>query len=450
MLARLQRNLAILDSLQGLFLHAHTEPAVLERHRNRQVRRLVQFANRYVPFWRRHFQNAGVDPGAIRGVPDLAQIPPVSRSELQDVPASELVASYLDPERLYAHRTSGATGQPLTFRRTVFEQRLLGVFRKRAFLDMGISPRARIAWVALPRREHQEIPSLPRRLMYAAGFYRLRKFSCLLEMEELASQLRDWRPDVLIGFGATVARLGEFLLEQRSSGASAWRPSHTVICGEVVTERMRQTIDQAFDGPPLEMYGSVEFGLIGWRRRPDSPLTVVDDAVILEVVRDGHRVAVGEEGEVLATGLLSWSMPLIRYRLGDVVVQTQPSRRDERRWPFGALRSVQGRQLDFFTLRDGRQIHSWHVTIPVVLESPWIRHYRIVQEAVDRFVIYVVPDCAPTQDRLCKLRDRAVQALDSRVEVEVRTVPELPTAGSGKFRIAESFVESQYANERPG
>lgn len=40
--------------------------------------------------------------------------------------------------------------------------------------------------------------------------------------------------------------------------------------------------------------------------------------MIVEVINDGRPVAIGEWDELVATGLHSFGMPFIRYRLGDI------------------------------------------------------------------------------------------------------------------------------------
>jgi len=441
---RALRAVAFADALQGLVRHSIASREALETYRDRQVRRLVHFAARDVPFWRQRFRLAGIDPEGVCGIVDLTALPPLEKHELQAAETRDLLVPWSGPERLHRHRTSGATGQPLTLYQSRIEQRLFGLFRKRAFLDMGISPRDRLAWVALPHREHRERPGALRRMMYAAGFYRLRKFSCLEDMGTLAAELRAWQPDVLIGFGATLARLGERMLDE---GGVRLRPRQVVLSGEVVTPGMRRTLIEAFGRSPLEMYGSVEFGLIAWRGDAEGPLIVMDDAVVLEVLRDGRPVGPGEEGEVVVTGLLSWSMPLIRYRLGDVVQRAAKSTLRADRWPFEALESVRGRSLDLLTLPDGRRIHSWQVTVPTVIGSDWVRRYRLVQERLDRFVVYVVPDAAPAETKIEALRESVVARLGPGVEVELRLVESLSTGPNGKFRLVESLVHSHYSDE---
>ncbi len=45
-----------------------------------------------------------------------------------------------------------------------------------------------------------------------------------------------------------------------------------------------------------------------------------NDHVIMEFLKNGKDVNPGESGEVVITGLSNYTMPLIRYKLGDIAV----------------------------------------------------------------------------------------------------------------------------------
>ena len=103
------------EDLFGIRSRPRRDPESVVRLRQERLRRVVLHAARNVPHYRRLFAEAKLDPREIRGVRDLALLPPSSRGTLQGVPLIERVARGVHPERLVRHATSGSTGEPRSF-----------------------------------------------------------------------------------------------------------------------------------------------------------------------------------------------------------------------------------------------------------------------------------------------------------------------------------------------
>ena len=83
---------------------------------------------------------------------------------------------------------------------------------------------------------------------------------------------------------------------------------------------MRRHITETFAAPVFNLYASNEFNVIAWECQETGELHTCDDGVIIEVLKDGRPAAAGERGEVVGTNLHSFAMPLIRFRLGDIII----------------------------------------------------------------------------------------------------------------------------------
>ena len=96
----------------------------------------------------------------------------------------------------------------------------------------------------------------------------------------------------------------------------------------------------------------------------------------------GTRALPGESGELLLTGFFSWSMPFIRYRIGDRVTA------GELGCPCGArvstLLRIEGRTIDLFELPDGRRVHPHALDVPLLADVAWLQKYQFAQESARR------------------------------------------------------------------
>jgi phenylacetate-CoA ligase len=295
----------------------------------------------------------------------------------------------------------------------------------------------RRASVVLVNPAHPRDNQLPLRILQALGLHRKARVHALLPVEDIVRALRNLRPDVITGFAGVLSRVAQV---GGDDDRLFIRPRFVVVGGEVLTPLMRQQIVQAFSAPVFDFYGSHEFKLIAWECKETGEFHTCDDGLIVEVLKDGCPVAAGERGEVVGTNLRSFAMPLIRYRLGDIVTKGAEICRCGR--PFSTLQKIQGRMVDYFPLPDGRTIHPYELIWDK--EPPWIQKYQLIQERADRIVLLVAPSTTPPPQELAHLIATATGLLGKDVKFSVSLVPEIQVEPSGKFRVFRSLVQSAY------
>ncbi|MGH7486427.1 MAG: hypothetical protein ACREMY_12640, partial [bacterium] len=191
------------------------------------------------------------------------------------------------------------------------------------------------------------------------------------------------------------------------------------------------------------LYGSHEFNLLAWECPRRGLYHVCGEAVLLEVLRQGRPAGPGEEGEVVATALHSFAMPFVRYRLGDVVVQGPP--RCECGWEGAVLQRIAGRVIDYFPLPCGGRLHPYVLVGPLVAEATWVQRFKLVQEALGRIRLRVLPERAPGGAEVERLRARLQGLLPPGVEVVVEVTADLPGGKTGKYLPYESLVKAAHA-----
>lgn len=429
-----------LGTLYGLWRHQHVAREDIVAFQNERLRLLVRHAYQNVPYYRRLLDGRGVKPGDIRSVADLPAIPITSKRDLQFLPVEDVVARGVDPRRLITRRTSGSSGEPFSVHRTWLETRLLQAVRLRAMHDFGLRLADKVATVVLARRRHARGHQFPVSVLRSLGMYRHKRINCLLPAGDILRELQEFAPDTIGGFSGVLSHLAQVMSQGDQFNV---RPRFVAVGGEVLTPLMRRQIAEAFNTPVFELYTSVEGSTIAWECRETGALHVCDDSVILELLKNGLPVGQGERGEVVVTNLQTFAMPLLRYRLGDIVTKGAETCRCGR--PFATIRSVQGRMDDYFPLPGGRLIHSSEISVIVVQETvPWMRAYRLLQERSDRIVLTAVPLVAPTDSELRRLHAAVAAVVGQGVDFQVRLVPEIRLEDNGKFRVSRSVLQSNY------
>ncbi|HET6468455.1 MAG TPA: hypothetical protein VFG43_08780 [Geminicoccaceae bacterium] len=411
--------------------------AELEAYQEEGLRRVVAHAYARVPYYRELLDRHGVAPARIRSLADLERIPISSKGDLRQ-PAARILAAGYDPVRLRRIQTTGSTGEPFVLYRTRTEKWLHQLFWLRAQRDLGQRLGDRVVRIAaMGPRPQQAGPDPLGRLLRGAGLGN-HVLDVSAPPAELLRALAALRPGIVGTYPGMLARLGE---ELRRSGRTDVRPRFLATGGEVLTPARRRQIEATWQAPLYEVYGCWEMNLVAWQCRASGLFHVCDDSVVLEVVRDGRAVAPGERGEVVLTSLHARAMPLIRYRLGDLVTRgaaTCPCGR-----PFGTIAAIQGRMLDLFRLRGGRLLHPYEILSDLKEDAfRWVRHYQLVQEAEDRVVFIMVPGPEFTAERLAEFERRAAHALGDGVRLRIERVDRIEPGPGGKFHLARSLVKA--------
>src|SRR5690606_3762123 len=113
---------------------------------------------------------------------------------------------------------------------------------------------------------------------------------------------------------------------------------------------MRTTIERVFGAPVFGRYGSREVGDVACENGDGNGMLVSPLTHLVEVIgADGTAVPDGTPGELVVTHLTNYSMPLIRFRIGDAGALGPPVGSSP--WP--RLTQVMGRVTDIFYTATG-------------------------------------------------------------------------------------------------
>ena len=424
--------------LAGLsaLLKTKTPPEMVV-YQTAQLQRIIQHAYHKVPYYRQLFDQHSIEPQRIKTIADLALIPITTRKTVQSQPVKQIIAQGLNPTHLLAVTTGGSSGIPLTIYRTWLEERLLNQFRWRTFSVYGWQASDKICEVRFlynTQGENQQIQNFIQRLNY----YQRVAINCFLPVDQIIAQLGQHRPDIIGGLPMVMERVAQAVLAQ---DCAITPPKFIVAGGEVMTQQMQQTISNAFKAPVFNIYGSNEFNMLAWQCPQSANFHVCEDNVIIEILKEGKPVAVGESGEMIVTGLNSFSMPFIRYHLGDLVTKGEAC--GSCGLPYATIRQVVGRMLDYLVLADGREVHPITL-IPLIRDVTWIKGYRLIQETVDHLSFNVIPTHKPTIEQENTFKEQICTILQAPMRIDLYYVDELTLEKSGKFRIFQSRVRSVY------
>jgi phenylacetate-CoA ligase len=267
------------------------------------------------------------------------------------------------------------------------------------------------------------------------GVLQERRIGCDVPHAQQLQVLMELRAQVIQGYPSALVSLAAFIREQ---GSEIPQPRLVFTDSELLAAHDRRLIEETFRAPVIDVFGSWETGNIAHECEHRRGYHAAIDCVILEVIREnGAPARAGEEGEMVCTVLDNLAMPLIRYNLHDLAAWAPKGCSCGRTLPL--LEMIGGRSDDRVRLADGRTQSPQGFLSPLKFASEFVNEFQVVQEAVDRFRIIVVP--GPRFDDAARERIRStVSSRYPSAEVSVIVVDHLQRERSGKRRSFRSEV----------
>lgn len=411
------------------------------REQLQQVRALLQHCLEHSVFYRDRLQAAGIVPGDVQTLDDFRRIPILSRLECQEHLA-ELRARALPAGSVLKSRclTSGSSGVPLEVLQTDVVQRWWWASMLRDLQWAGFDARGRWAAIRPPispyppevMAQYQEGIMLPTwfpalQTLFATG----PSFGMDIQQEpgKQLAWLRRIEPTYLLSQPSNLEMLASLLAESGERLPSL-RGLQTL--SETLTPEARQRIEAAFGVPIKITYSCAEGGVVASPCPAGHGLHVHAENVLLEVVDDaGRPCAPGETGRVLLTSLHQYFQPFIRYEVMDHAMLGPESCPCGRGLP--SLTRIEGKVRPFFQLADGRLKNSSNLLFGLYKLGGY-RQYQVIQQALDRVLVRVVPSREWTAAHPEQIRKVVHAYFERAICVNIEVLDQLPRPANGKIR----------------
>lgn len=423
----------ILEALEYTETLARDDQIRLVREKLKDI---VSFAIRNVPFYRQFSSLlAGIENADVFEV--LEKLPPVGKEEINRDPREFLAPG---GGRHVISRTSGTTGTPLYVHMDRDTFVLGDALWWRRTVWAGYE---RNDWVArlvgdpiVPLRDKEPekpwiVSHLDRRI-YLSTFHLSR--SAAARMGEL---LNAKKPSYIMGYPSSLEILCGYLEE--SGFEARWTPKNILFSSEPMYAHQESVIKRVFPVEIRGLYGSAEKVISASQcEKGTYHLSLVDGFL------EGQFGIMENRQPGLVTTLVNRVMPLIRYRLGDVI-QAEPTFVCGCGRTLPAMSPVINRQVDSITTPSGRMIAPGIVTLAFThLNISGIRKAQIVQDEPASIKLYLDTD----ESVFLKYKDALKQGLErvlfGEVSVEVIRTDRIDVARSGKSKFVVNKLRTGF------
>jgi phenylacetate-CoA ligase len=178
-------------------------------------------------------------------------------------------------------------------------------------------------------------------IQYKLRFLREKYISISESQDNILKMINRYQPDIILGYCSIVKDLAKKIKDENIRGIF---PKMIFLTGEALTTEDRIYISSIFNTEVFHYYATNECGLIAWECKEHSGYHINSDNVIVEFIKeDGTYAKAGEEGEIVLTNLNSYTMPFIRYRIGDIGIPSDEKCPCERNLPL--MKMLTGRVM---------------------------------------------------------------------------------------------------------
>jgi phenylacetate-CoA ligase len=399
----------------------HWTRGMIESFQLTRINALWRHASTHVPYYRELISRFAL-PGNFSTLAEFtSQVPLLPRDAVKNQPFA-----FISEKAAHGSwcRTGGSTGKPMDIywghdahlevlraKYRQYNQWGLDIFDRIIFL-WGHAASLRPGLAGFLSRIKQPLEDRMRNRLRLSAYFLGRD-----NLQRYLRQIAAFRPSGLYGYGHAVFLLAQ---EAEKQGFHCDTLKLVILTGEPISQRIVETVENAFGAPAIQEYGSIECGVIAgeWT---DRTLRVREDIVFLESIPKADGIY-----DLVLSLLTNHSFPMIRYSIGDVT--SGPLKIPLK--GFAILPSVDGRANDLLITQNGRLLSPFLVET-LFDQIPGLCRYRVVQEKNGS--LNVLLEMMEGQALLDGVTlERRLSKLVEGYQVKVDAVNAIPCMPSGK------------------
>ncbi len=395
-------------------------------YQEKQLRLLIDFASKHVPFYIEIFRTDGIDSDMIRNLDDLARLPVVSKSTLKNN-----LQRFLPEHTKHdlVSYSSGwipdmASGFPVEKEAAIMEEALVARHWENCGYELG-QPAVYLSNRSIRgEQESYTYDGVHNRHYFDMGLLTAKNLS------RYCRKIKSTGAEFIFGYPSALEILADFIIQwgielDFHGVMSAW---------EVLTSTAREKIETAFGAKVYDWYGlSFPAASMGQCHYCEG-YHLFSEYGILELVDfDGNLAAEkGKVGRIVVTNLTNHAMPLIRYDTGDLGIYCGEPCRCGRGLP-RIVDKIPGRAQDLLISGDGRYLTPGSFYALFSEFGIPAAKFRIIQNDRRSFSVKLIQGLECRDEIIGCLKKALAEQIGGDPEIGVEVVDRIETE-DGKMR----------------
>jgi phenylacetate-CoA ligase len=247
-----------------------------------------------------------------------------------------------------------------------------------------------------------------------------------------------YKPDLITGYASSLYELVKFA---ERNNLKIYTPKMIVSSAETLKIEMREKIEATIGTKVYDFYGSRETASIAGECKNGLIHNFSFNNYIEIVDRDNNPVDEGQTGRVIVTNLHNYSMPLIRYEIGDMAILGPKKCNCGNFLP--CLTKIYGRIDEQFIREDGNIVIGYFFIhlLGVLLNKGLIKKFQLIQEDYNKIRILAVVDKGLPEPEMNEIEHKIKFQMGENCKIIWEFVDTIPTSKSGKYLYTKSLIK---------
>lgn len=415
----------------------------IKKFEENKLERLLLHACKNVPYYSKVLEKSKVIEGGRVNLKNFNKIPILTK-EIIKKEGENLYSKDYKKRKFYKNSTGGSSGIPINFIQDKnYEDWNIGnkIYYK-TFGGQHIGDLEIRLWGS-ERDILRSKESLSIKLIN--WLYNRKEFNSFLmtkeKMQFFIEQLNTQKPKWIEAYAHSIYELAKFVKENRLKVHS---PNGILTSSGTLYSKMKELIEDVFQTKVFNRYGSREVGDIACSCEQGYELHVSIWNNFIEILDDDHApVKPGCPGKIYVTNLNNYSMPFIRYDIGDIAVRSE-----KRQCPCGRktplLKGVEGRITNVFRTKQGTIITPEFFIhfLGVVYNKGFISQFQVIQKDFDSIIIKVIVEDQRNFNRYkSRIENCFKEVMGKTCKIQWEFVDEIEYLKTGKFPYVLSEIE---------
>lgn len=405
------------------------------------LQKLLLHVYHNVPYYNKIFVSIGIIKNDKFDLSKFNEIPILTKEIIRKY-QKELISNDYKTRKWYYNSSGGSTGEPVRFIQDDLYDRWGNATYQFYYKDiLGIDePNAKkvILWGS-ERDLFQGGMGIKAKITnWLASTVFLNSFKMTnKDMDNYIKIINSYKPELIRGYTGSLFELCRYI-ERRN--IKIYKPKILISAAETLSNDMREKIETVFGTKLYDFYGSRETNNLAGECK-EGLMHVLAFHNYIEILNNDNRVVEeGEEGRVIVTNLHNYSMPFIRYEIGDMAVLGPEKCKCGNVLP--TLKKITGRITDHFIKEDGTTVPAEFFIhlIGVVCNKGFIKKFQVIQEDYSIIKILVILEGEINESEKKDMEDKIKLVMGQDCKITWDFVKEIPNTKTGKYLYTKSLV----------
>lgn len=425
-------------------INSLNDKAKLSEFQEKHLKKLLLHAYKNVPYYHRIFDEIGLIIDGRVNLSKFNKIPILTKDIIRKH-YTELLSKDYTTKNWYYKESGGSTGEPIRIIQDDVYSHWRDAAERFYYVNMlnidEFSCKKIVIWGSWSDL-FQSTKGLKAKISNLVKNTKL--LNCLKmtedDIERYIQIINSYKPDLIRGYSSSLYELCRYA---EKKNLKVYTPNIVIGTAETLTSEMREKIETVFKTKLFNFYGAREVSSIAGECK-EGLMHIFSFYNNIEIL-DGENkyVKEGEEGRVIVTNLHNYSMPIIRFEIGDMAVLGPKRCKCGNLLP--TLEKVTGRITECFVKEDGTTISPVFFIILFlgVYEKRLFKKFQIIQEDYKKIKILIVPETNKDIPYKKDIEEKIKLMMGKDCKINWEFVDEIPKTKSGKYVYIKSLVWGQ-------